>query len=116
MAVTPVESPLRVAQGSDAVVRIHDLAVDGVPVTSFAGWTFRAQIRAHKLATVTLHVASALDFVTSQPPDLIWKIPASATTGVTWYYGYYDVEAVDPASQIQRIAQGLFALDPETTR
>lgn len=115
MAVVPDTSDIRVAQGSDATVRIPDVSVDGVLVVDFTGWTFRAQLRPFATSPDLYYTFPAEDIAT-EAPDVLLRLPAAISSAFEWFYACYGVEAVAPDGTVQRIAQGLFQLDPETTR
>ena len=114
MPVVPTDSPVIVAQGSDATIRVADVMVDGVPVASFAGWSFRAAIRPYRTAPDTYYSFPPED-ISTDAPDVLLSLPAEITAAFPWYYAVYDVEADLPGGGTQRIAQGSFQLHPEVT-
>jgi hypothetical protein len=113
VVVVSGNDPIVLQQGADLLV-VSLVEVDGVPVADLTGWTIRSQIRPYRTAP-ELYYEFDPDNISTDAPNVELLLPAADSTQFDWYYGYYDIEAVDPIGPVHRIAQGWFQVDPETT-
>jgi hypothetical protein len=117
MATPPINATLLIHQGTTWRKRWRITDPDTGTPRDLTEWSARAQVRAdHSADSVVL--AEWLDDTVTCDADGYVTITVSpaVSSAWTWRDGMYDVELVDPAGQVARIAQGAVRVSPEVTR
>lgn len=79
------------------------------------GYSAALQIRAFPLSTTILYDASGNLTLGGTAGTISLSIPASATTGFTWWQGAYDLILTSPAGVVTRLLQGSVTVTPGVT-
>lgn len=116
MATPPVNATLVIHQGAtwEKRWRITDPTA-GTP-RDLTGWTARGHIRADHASTATLYEWTGSAISCSADGYVTVTVVPAVSSAWTWRDAVYDVELVDPAGQVVRIAQGAVRVSAEVTR
>jgi hypothetical protein len=107
---------LRINQGEtfQLSIPVFDSEGDPMPVS---GMIARAQVRAYANAPAVLHNWSLTDDnIALVDNNVILKVPAAVSAAWTWRTGRWDVELVDGAGAVTRLAEGFVIVHPEVSR
>jgi hypothetical protein len=116
MATPPVHATLVIHQGAtyQKQWRITD-PTTGTP-RDLTEWTARGHIRADIADTATLHEFTGSAISCSADGYVTITVAPATSSAWTWRDAVYDIELVDPAGQVARIAQGAVRVSAEVTR
>lgn len=114
MATPPINATLVIQQGTtwERRWRITDPAT-GVP-RDLTEWSARGQIRDDITDETPLY--EWVDIVCDADGYVTVAVTPAESSAWTWREGIYDIELVDPAGRVVRVAQGAVRVSPEVTR
>lgn len=116
MASPPINATLVIHQGTtwQKRWRITDPGT-GTP-RDLSEWTARGQIRADHSDAETLHEWTDGDITCDADGYVTVTVGPAVSSAWAWRDAVYDVELVDPAGLVARIAQGAVRVSAEVTR
>lgn len=109
---------LCICQGADYTHTFQYRESDLVTPVDITGWTFRGQLRNDIDDTTPMWDGSAPNFIITDASagEFQLKILDTESEAFTEYEGVYDIEGIDPSSEVWRVVQGEFVIDREVTR
>lgn len=116
MATPPVHATLIIQQGTtwNRRWRITDPA-SGLP-RDLTEWSARGHIRIHQSDVEPEFEWIGSGIECDADGYVTISVTPEQSSAWNWRDAYYDVELVDPAGQVVRIAQGFVRVSPEITR
>jgi hypothetical protein len=94
---------------------------DGTNPTDVTGYTFRGQVRrSYSDPTALITFSFTIQDQVTKTGEVLWKLADGVTTAIDLggkvLEAVYDVEMVDTASNVTRIAEGKVKITPEVTK
>lgn len=108
---------LRIYQG-DTFSRTWPVSQDGLPITDFAGWAARAEVRETPESPTVLWswaTGGSDGLITLAASGVRLAHTAEQSAAFAWRLGGYDIKLIDPAGEVAWIARGRTMVIPAYT-
>lgn len=116
MASPTVYATLVIPQGTTWQRRWRVSDPDTGTPRDLSEWTARGQIRANYAATAVLFEWTGDGIECDADGYVTVTVNPTDSSAWGWRDGMYDIELIDPAGRVARIAQGAVRVSPEITR